>query len=218
MTYLTRSTLGLCFLASVLSPIETASAHPHVFAESRLEIETSQNGMISELRHVWRFDEFFSASVVLDFDENNNLKLDEDELIKIGDVVLKSLADFDYYTNITANGKDIAISAPDQIIADYVDSQLLLFFAIKPTQPLELKGKISAGVYDPTLYASMEFINDEDLIVTGASANRCSRAVVRPNADEVIAQNQTSLTEAFYSDSENNDFSKLFATRIELTC
>ncbi|MEW7008022.1 DUF1007 family protein [Lentilitoribacter sp. EG35] len=218
MSYLKRSMLGLCFFAGILSPIHTAIAHPHVFAESRLEIETSENGMVVELRHVWRFDEFFSASVVLDFDEDQNLELDENELRKIGEIVRQSLAEFDYYTNVTVDGYDFAMSAPNVLNADYVDGQLLLFFAMQPKRPLELKGKISAGVYDPTLYAAMEFINDEDLIVTGASADKCKRAVIRPDADEVIAQNQTTLTEAFYEDAENNDLSKLFATRIQLTC
>lgn len=218
MSYIKRLTLGLCFFTSILSPIKTASAHPHVFADSRLEIETSENGMITELRHVWRFDEIFSASVVLDFDEDNNLKLDKNELIKIGEIVRQSLAEFDYYTSVSANGKDVAMSAPDILNADYVDGQLLLLFAMRPEQPLELKGTISAGVFDPTFYAAMEFISDEDLQVTGASANKCKRTVVRPDADEVITQNQTTLTDAFYSDAENNDLSKLFATRIELTC
>lgn len=218
MSYLKHTTLGLCFVASTLAPIQTVNAHPHVFAESRLEIETSKDGMVAELRHVWRFDQFFSASVVLDFDENGNLELDEDELMKIGEIVRQSLSEFDYYTSVEVDGYDFAMSAPDVINAEYADGQLLLFFAMKPMRPLELKGKISAGVYDPTLYAAMEFINDEDLVVTGATANKCQSAVVRPNADEVIAQNQTTLTDAFYSDSENNDLSKLFATRIELTC
>lgn len=218
MSYLKRSSLGLCFIASILSSIGTAKAHPHVFAESRLEIETSKNGMIIELRHVWRFDEVFSASVVLDFDENNDLELDDAELVKIGEIVRQSLAEYDYYTNVSVDGRDFPMSAPNILNADYVNGQLLLFFAMTPKQPLELKGKISAGVYDPTLYAAMEFINDEDLLVTGASADKCERTIVRPDADEVITQNQTTLTEAFYSDAENNDLSKLFATRIELTC
>lgn len=218
MSYLKRATLGLCLITSILSPIGAANAHPHVFAESRLEIETSSDGMIVELRHVWRFDEIFSASVVLDFDENNDLQLDDGELMKIGEIVRQSLAEFDYYTNVAVDGNDVAMSAPEILNADYVDGQLLLFFAMTPEQPLELKGKISAGVYDPTMYAAMEFINDEDLLVTGASADKCERAIVRPDADEVVAQNQTTLTEAFYSDAENNDLSKLFATRIELTC
>ena len=70
----------------------------------------------------------------------------------------------------------------------------------------------------PTLYAAMEFLRDEDLVVTGEGKNKCQSRVVRPDADEVIAQNQGSLTEAFYDENDAPDFSKLFATRLELTC
>ena len=36
--------------------------------------------------------------------------------------------------------------------------------------------------------------------------------------DEAIAQNQTNLTDAFFNDPSGTDLSKIFATRLELTC
>lgn len=204
-----------------LSPMilaKPAVSHPHVFAEASMEILSNDNGHITEFRHVWRFDQFFSASVLLDFDENNNLLLDQDELIKIGSVVHESLAEFNYYMNVTSNGKDVAMSRPDVMVADYVDDQLLLIFSISSAMPLKLKGQITAGVYDPTFYSAIDFTNDSDLSFTGQSADKCSTSVVRPDTDEVLAQNEGSLTDAFYDDAENNDLSKLFATRLELSC
>jgi ABC-type uncharacterized transport system substrate-binding protein len=202
----------------VIAPTLNALSHPHVFAEARLEISTTKSGGFDELRHVWRFDELFSSSVILDFDENQNLQLDPDELIKIGSVVHQSLAEFDYYTNVTLDGKDVKMLAPEAIMADFVDNQLLLIFAMQPAGRIKLEGTITAGIYDPTFYAAMEFIHDSDLVVSGPTADLCKRAVVRPDADEVLAQNQGSLTDAFYDDAENNDLTKLFATRLELTC
>ena len=92
-----------------------------------------------------------------------------------------------------------------------------MFFAVAPDKPVPLIGRLSFGVYDPTMYASMDFLSDEDLVVDGR-APACQQAVVRPNADEVIAQNQQTLTEAFFNDPTGNDYSKFFATRLELTC
>jgi len=204
-------------VASMLLPA-AASAHPHVFAEARLEIETSADGHVTELRNVWRFDEVFSSSVILDFDENADLQLDANELANISDMVTESLAEFDYYVNITVNGKDADISLPEPIKVDYQDGQLLMFFAVVPKKQIPLKGKIAVGVFDPTMYAALDFINDEDMLVTGGSASRCARNVVRPDADEIIAQNQASLTEAFFETTKSSDLSKLFATRLELDC
>ena len=153
----------------------TAWAHPHVFAEARLEIETSGDGQIIELRNVWRFDEVFSSSVILDFDENADLVLDSAELANISTMVTQSLAEFDYYVSVTANGKDIGISLPQSINVDYQDGQLLMFFAVVPDKDLMLDGKIAVGVFDPTMYAAIDFMNDEDMMVTGGSIAMCPR-------------------------------------------
>lgn len=204
-----------CFGALVLSTA-TAKAHPHIFAEARLEVAIGENG-VEELRHVWRFDPYFSSTVMLEFDANTNLELEEAELVKIGETVKQSLADFEYYTSILKNGADLAIQAPEQIFANFEDGQLLLFFAVKPEEPMPLDGTLSFGVYDPTMYAALDFVNDSDLVVLG-QAEGCTSSVVRPDPDKIIAENQGSLTEAFFEDPEGYDVTKLFATRLELAC
>ena len=90
-----------------------AHAHPHVFAEARMEVVISKNGEFSELRHVWRFDELFSSTVLLEFDANANLKLEREEAEAVGDVVKDSLADYNYYTSISHDGTDVAVTVPD---------------------------------------------------------------------------------------------------------
>ncbi|OBZ95257.1 ABC transporter substrate-binding protein [Pararhizobium polonicum] len=203
--------------AAVLAP-SVALAHPHIFAEARLEIVADATNHITELRNVWRFDELFSASVVMDFDKNSNAQLDPDELEEVGKTVLDSLAEYNYYTTIIQNGKTIKVNKPDAITADYKDGQLLLMFAVKPAEPMPLKGNLSFGVYDPTMYTAMDFPTDGDLVPVGAQLNACEHKVVRPDPDEVLAQNQATLTDAFFNDPTGTDMSKMFATRIEFKC
>jgi ABC-type uncharacterized transport system substrate-binding protein len=40
--------------------------------------------------------------------------------------------------------------------------------------------------------------------------------VIRPDPDQAIAQNQKTLTDAFFNDP--TDLSKIFATKLELIC
>nr|WP_281004529.1 DUF1007 family protein [Oceaniradius stylonematis] len=42
--------------------------------------------------------------------------------------------------------------------------------------------------------------------------------MVIPDPDEAIAQNQDTLTEAFFNEPDGNDWSKIFATRMEVRC
>lgn len=202
---------------AVLLP-NMALAHPHVFADARLEIVADASGTVTELRNIWRFDEVFSSSVLMDFDKNANLQLDPEELAVIGDTVRTSLEEFSYYTTVTMDGKVIAVTKPDVLNVDYKDGQILMFFAVKPATPMPLKGKLTFGVYDPTMYTAMDFPTDDDLVTMGEGFAACKRQVVRPDPDEVIAQNQANLTEAFFNDPAGTDMSKLFATRLEITC
>lgn len=210
-------TKALPLMALMALAPTAAFTHPHVFADARLEIVAGDDGKISELHNIWRFDEVFSSSVLMDFDKNTNLKLDPDELDEIGKTVLTSLEEFSYYTNLTDNGKAVKVAKPDVINVDYKDGQILMFFALKPATPMVLKGKLTIGVYDPTLYASIDFPSDKDVVLMG-NFGACKSAIVRPDPDEVIAENKSTLTDAFFNDPTGTDMSKLFATRAEVTC
>lgn len=201
-----------------LSVPSIALAHPHIFAEARLEVIAGDDGNVQELRNVWRFDEMFSSSVLLDFDTNTDLKLDEKELAELGEVMRTSLADFDYFTTITLDGKPEKIQKPDAIHVSFDQNQVMIFFAVKPEKTLPLKGKLTFGIYDPSMYTAIDFPTDEDLVAQGSAVSACKREVVRPDPDEIIAENSATLTEAFFNDPTGTDMSKLFATRLELTC
>lgn len=209
--------IGLISTALIALP-SAANAHPHVFAEAKLEVIEGAEGNISEVRNIWRFDEMFSASVVLDFDENSDLKLDETELAEIGKTVIDSLEEFSYYTYLTRDGHAVALARPETIHVTYQDNQITMFFAAAPKEPLKVAGKLSFGSWDPTMYTAIEFATDQDLTIEGKALSQCQKMVVRPDVDEVLAQNQDTLTEEFFSDPSNNDMSKLFATRLELNC
>jgi ABC-type uncharacterized transport system substrate-binding protein len=204
-------------LAAAFIPLP-ALAHPHIFAEARLEIVGGPDGNVEELQNVWRFDEVFSSSVLLDFDKNTDLKLDAKELAELGETMRTSLADYHYFTTITLNGAVIGITKPDAIHVSLQDNQLMVIFAVKPVKPVPLKGRLTFGIYDPSMYTSIDFPTDGDLIVKGAGFNKCQHKVVRPDPDEVLSQNSASLTDAFFNDPTGTDMTKLFATRMEVTC
>lgn len=208
---------ALTCLFMVTGGISRSDAHPHIFADARLEVETGADGKIEELRNVWRFDEVFSSSVVIDFDKNKNAKLDPDELAEVAQTVANSLEEFDYFVSLIDNGKSVSVNRPEHMAAQYDDGLLMLIFAVKPKQDVSLKGTVSVGIYDPTFYTAIDFANDGDLVVTGASAGNCPTRVVRPDPDQIISQNQSTLVDGFFNDP-TSDPSKLFATRIELDC
>jgi len=194
-----------------------ASAHPHVFAEARLDVMVTPEGDVRSLRHLWRFDDLFSSTVLVEFDANGDLKLDESELAEVSKTVFDSLAEFGYFQIVRANGASVAMKPPPKLMAQYQDDQLIILFESEPESALRLAGKVDFGVYDPTFYTAIDFIEDDYMAVDSMPAG-CERAVIRPDADEALAQNQSTLTEAFFNDPSGTDYSSIFATRLEITC
>ena len=207
----------VALLASCLPTL--ALAHPHVFAEARLELAIEPDGTVQQLAHVWRFDDIFSSTVLMEFDKNSDLQLDQNELIDLSHVINESIAEFKYFQTVLDNGEDVKMARPTDLAADFTDNRLLIIFTSKPEKPLKLTPghKISFGVYDPTFYTAIDYMNDSDLVVKGLPAS-CASKVVRPDPDEALAQNQATLTDAFFNDPMGTDMSKIFATRLEIDC
>lgn len=193
-------------------------AHPHVFAEARLDVIVGPDKTTVEgLRHLWRFDDLFSSTVVVEFDKNSDRKLDEAELESVRSTLFTSMAQYNYFQLVTADGKDVPLNPPDEFAVTLDNNQLIVMFQAKPKAPLKLEGTVDFGVYDSTFYTAIEFVEDDQMAVS-AMPQGCTRKVVRPDPDEIIAKNQDKLDAAFFNDPGGTNMSKIFATRLELTC
>jgi ABC-type uncharacterized transport system substrate-binding protein len=212
-----RAAILASALAMLLGSSAPVRVHPHVFAEARLDVMLNPDKTVKSLRHLWRFDDLFSSTVLMEFDKNADLKLDDAELQDVSKTVYDSLAEFDYFQLVTADGKDVTMKPPPMLIANYEADQLIILFESEPKEPLKLAGKVDFGVYDPTFYTAIDFVEDENMAVNDLPAT-CKRSVIRPDPDEAIAQNQSNLTDAFFNDPSGTDLSKIFATRLELDC
>ncbi len=201
----------LCLYAS------PALVHPHVFAEAKLEITIEPNGKVGKLSHVWRFDDIFSETVMFEFDKDADGKINPAEQAEISKTIVESLGDYNYFEAVANNGKDTKMLKPADLSAAFDDKVLVITYSNAPVEPMLMKGTVSFGIYDPTFYTAIDFIEDTDLSIKGAPPT-CKAKVVRPDADEALAQNQGSLTDAFFNDPQGTDMSKIFATRLELTC
>lgn len=213
----TQTLAATLAIAAVLASTGPATVHPHVFAEARLEVEVNPDSTVKALKHLWRFDDVFSSTVLVEFDKNADLKLDDAELDDVSQTIFTSLADYKYFQLVTQDGKDVAMKPPPKLMASFENEQLIVLFASEPAAPLKLAGKIDFGVYDPSFYTSIDFTEDEMMEVKPLPPE-CKRQVIRPDPDTAIAQNKSTLTDAFYNDPTGTDLSKIFATKLELDC
>ena len=203
--------------AGLLGLASSALAHPHVFADARLEVAVAPDGTVEIMRHVWRFDDVFSSTVMLEFDADTDNRLEDPELEEVASVVTESLAEFNYFQTILVGDESVEVKPVTDMKALFEDGQLIIFFTTQPAEPVNIKSSPSFGVYDPTFYTAIDFVDESEMVLEGAPAN-CGRKMVVPDPDEALAQNQATLTDAFFNDPQGTNWSKLLATRMEVTC
>ncbi|MCW4116369.1 DUF1007 family protein [Aurantimonas sp. MSK8Z-1] len=208
--------------AMLLGSAGGALAHPHVFAEAHMEVVGAPDGTLAAVRNVWRMDEMFSSSVLVDYDKNANGTLDDDELEAVGETVRESIAEWDFYTFVTDAGRPVALKPPEAIHALYEDGQLLMFFEMQPASPLALKGrKLTFANFDETFFVAFDVPDGEGGFQLVDMPASCTKSVVVPDEDEAAKEWMNSIASLGPEQSVPDDginYSQILATRMEVAC
>ena len=78
--------------------------HPHTFIEIYPTIKV-ENNQITNIHFKWKLDEMTSSMLIMEFDTNNNGKIDKKENIFIYLNYFTALSDYNFYTDIKINDK-----------------------------------------------------------------------------------------------------------------
>lgn len=204
-------------IALLLGSAILPNAHPHVFVEANMELVINDKNQFTELRHVWRFDELFSSTLIIDFDTNADGKLDETEIGEITKTIHSSIGEYDFYTALRAGTKVINFYEPEKLNAYIENGQMIMFFSVQPENPHDFsKSPLRISASDTSYYVAFEFT--EKNIILKENAESCKTKVNVPNYDELYASNSDTLSEAFFSNPENPELGDEFFSWAEITC
>lgn len=203
--------------AAVIASAGPVLAHQQTVAEARLDVVVGLDGTVQALRHVWQFDDDFSKTVLSEFDANGDLTLDDAELQEVSNTIFTSIAEDNYFQDVTVDGREVAMKPPASLMVNFDDERIVVLFKSQPEQPLHLRGKVHFAVYDPSFNTALNFVEDGNMAVDRMPPN-CTRSVVRPDLEKTLAENQSTLTNALLDDPTGADVTKVFSTRLELDC
>ena len=185
-----------------------ANAHPHVFIEANLEIVRDAMGNATDIRHVWRFDEIFTSSLVLDFDDNGSGALDPEELANIAKETKISLAEYNFFTEIKQGEEIVEFEEPDPYLVDLDNGQLIMIMSLKLLKPAPMKKDgFKVAVSDPTYYVAVEMRGqapfEQNAVQVSGNGEGCTSEIVVPDFDALYAKDAKRLAELF--DAGPND-------------
>ena len=207
-------------LASAL-PVAPAFAHPHVFVTASVQFVGDGKGDLTAVRTAWVFDEVFSSSLLFDFDENADGKLEDDELKKVASTVLGSAKEYQFFTFLKSSGAPLGLEAPDRFRATFENGHLALLVQMHPSKPVKLAGAdLSLSVYDPSYYVSFDVGSNDQVKLTDLPGTcRASLNAAHPSEGATAWMNQVAglgKTESIPADGIN--YAELMATQVALDC
>ena len=180
-TRLTSLGLGLALLGGAVLP---AAAHPHVFVDARAQVVFDEKGNIVAVRHVWRFDDAFSAFASQGLDKNGDGILTVEELQPLAKVNVDSLKDYDYFTFLRLGGRRVGFKIPTEYWLQSADGFLTLFYTLNLMQPVKPDAKgVTLDVYDPGYFVDFQMVEKDPILLEKAPAG-CKGELQRKGAPD----------------------------------
>jgi ABC-type uncharacterized transport system substrate-binding protein len=189
LTRFDRLVAAVCVAGPLLVAVP-AAAHPHVFVDAKAEVVFDANGEITAVRHIWQFDEDFTAYATLNLDANNDGKLSEDELVPLAETNMEALHEYDFFTYLYEGKTKVAFDKPKEYWLDFHNKRLTLFYTLPLKTPLKVKGTAMLEVGDPEYFVAINFIKGSEIHLEGAPTN-CAASYRAPR--ELDAQTMAIL-------------------------
>jgi ABC-type uncharacterized transport system substrate-binding protein len=203
-------------VAAALAFAAPALAHPHVWVTAKAELVYGADGKVAGVRHHWAFDQAYSAFVTQGLDKNGDGALTPDELQDLAKVNTESLADFEYFTHLKANGAKQAFAAPREPAMAFENGIATLSFHLPLKKPAASK-MVALEVYDPSFFVAFAMAEGQDAIRLANAPQGCATTISRPKPTEAAQQQR--LSEAFFEAlTAASDFGADQAGKVIVAC
>src|SRR3546814_15345926 len=121
---------ALAVAVALVAGSGSAAAHPHVWIDARFAVIFDGQRRMAALRQSWRFDEFYSLFAVEGLDKDGDGALAPGELRPLAELNVTSLKEYNYFTEITADGAALSFSTVSAYEARYEDAILTPEFTV----------------------------------------------------------------------------------------
>lgn len=151
-----------------------ARTHPHVFVDMKSAFIVDADGRLTAVRHVWRFDEPFSAYAVQGLDADGNGSYSRAELAELAKVNVESLEEFDFFSFLEFSDEAVSFAEPTDYWLHHDGTRLTLHFTLPVVNGPELdEAPVLADLFDPEFFVAFAPINDTPFSLEGEGVGLC---------------------------------------------
>jgi ABC-type uncharacterized transport system substrate-binding protein len=191
-----------------------AEAHPHVWVTFHIELLYAADGSMTGVRHVWTFDDMFSAYALQGMPHAKKGQYARDELASLAQTNVESLREYGYFTFARADGRKLKFSDPVDYWLEYRNSALVLHFTLPLKVPAAAK-VMQIEIYDPSIFVDFEFAKDHPVSINGAP--QCVATYDLPHQPTPAEQLRLSQLDSAPLDASST-YGETFANKILVRC
>ncbi len=174
--------LMLSLLTTVPRP---SAAHPHIWITAALSF-VFEDGKLTALRQAWVFDDFFSASLIQDFDKDKNGVFDAAEQQALAGQAFVALRESDYFTRMRQGVESFPFGDAQNFSATQAKGLVVYGFTLPLATPLDpARGPITAGIYDESFFVDVAFDEADPVRFDGIPSGTCSYAIREDPVDAI---------------------------------
>lgn len=207
-------------LALWLAGVAGAAAHPHVFVDARTELVFDGKGQLVAVRHVWRFDDAFSAFATQGLDQDADGKFTREELAELAKINVDSLKEYGYFSYLRLADKLKGFKLPSEYWLQMDDGLLTLFYTLPLIEPIKVgQSGITLDVFDPGYFVDFTLVEQEPALLVNNPPG-CRMDVQRkatPDGSAAVVLRQIPATERDLP-PELQAITRELANRISVTC
>lgn len=211
---MTKRTCCSCVIVLLLSFVNRAEAHPHVWVTFHSEVLYAADGSMTGVRHAWTFDDMFSAYALQGLPHAKKGQYTREELASLAQVNVNSLKEYGYFTFARADGKKLKFSDALDYWLEYKNAALTLHFTL-PLKAAASAKVMQIEIYDPSIFVDFEFAKDKPVSLSGAP--QCLVSYDLPHQPTAAEQARLSQLDAVPLDPSST-YGETFANKILVKC
>lgn len=209
------TTLWGGLLGAILLFAGTATAHPHAWIDLRVSLLFDDDGQLHTLRQEWAFDPTYSHLLLEDMDTTEpGLDMDT-ALRKMAVRMLENLREYDYFTEIRRNGRqlDTAEARDGELLWRQRRLHLRFELPVEPVRP-DSKQPLQYRVYDPSYW--IEILHDPGDVIHIEGGRGCEARLERARPEGWLAAYAATLNRDQRAPIE--DLGRSFAEEVSIQC
>jgi ABC-type uncharacterized transport system substrate-binding protein len=163
----------------VLVVTGVAHSHPHIFIETKVQINFNDTGLVG-FRVDWVFDDMFSSTISTDYDRNRNGAFESDEIDAVREGAFSNLRNYNYFILLVSENREVEIEEVQDFKAEIIKSKVRYSFFI----PFKIEAdsrlrEIKIGVFDDTYFCDVKYAEESPVVINGRGSIDSSYRLVK---------------------------------------